>query len=114
MRRRAAVDRNQSEIVNALRRIGCTVHCTHQQGDGFPDIVVGFRGVNYLLEIKDGTKPASAQALTKDEADWHEAWQGRVVVVNSITAALEAVGAYDYRKLSESEKVGRFPGKPKK
>lgn len=98
MRKRAATDRNQSVIVNALRRVGCTVYCTHQLGDGFPDIVVGFRGVNYLLEIKDGHKPPSAQRLTPDERKFHEAWQGSVTVVNSIDAALHAVGAYRYRQ----------------
>ena len=98
MRKRAATDRNQAEIVNALKRIGCTVHCTHQLGDGFADIVVGFRGVNYLMEIKDGEKPPSAQRLTPHEREFHDKWQGSIVVVNSIDAALHAVGAYRYRE----------------
>lgn len=105
MRKRAATDRNQSEIVNAYRRIGCTVTCTHQLGDGFPDLVVGFRRVNYLIEIKDGAKPPSAQKLTPDELAFHEKWQGTVHVVSTIDEALAVVGAYDYRKRKGSELV---------
>ena len=48
------IDANQPEIVDGLRRIGATVRSTATIGIGFPDICVGFRGKNYLFEIKDG------------------------------------------------------------
>jgi Holliday junction resolvase len=64
MRKASAVDANQSELVDALRKFGATVTPTHATGAGFPDLVVGYQGVNYLLEIKDGAKPASARKLT--------------------------------------------------
>lgn len=46
-------DRNQPEIVSALRSIGASVLITSNQGGGFPDLVVGWRGHNYLLEVKE-------------------------------------------------------------
>lgn len=87
------VDTNQPEIVNALRKVGATVAPTHTLGRGFPDLVVGFRGYNYLLEIKDGSKPPSKRKLTPDELKWHEEWNGQVAIVNSIDEALRVIGA---------------------
>lgn len=73
------VDANQKQIVAALRKIpGVTVHLTHMVADGFPDIVVGYKGRNYLFEIKDGSKPPSAQKLTPDEQVFHDTWKGQV------------------------------------
>ena len=93
MRKYARIDANQPEIVKALRQAGATVTSTATIGKGFPDIAVGFRGTNYLMEIKDGNKPPSAQKLTKDERDWITEWRGQVAVVNSIEQALKEIGA---------------------
>ena len=89
MRLAARKDDNQDEIVDALRAIGATVQTLHQLGCGVPDLLVGWRGANLLLEVKDGSKPPSRRRLTKDEADWHEAWRGQVATVNSADEALE-------------------------
>lgn len=92
MRRAARVDANQTEIVAALRRLGASVAITSMVGSGFPDIVVGFRGQNYIIEIKDGNKPPSKRRLTKDEQRWHNLWRGTVYVVSSIDEALAVIG----------------------
>lgn len=92
MRRRAAIDRNQPDIVKRLRAVGCTVQPLHSVGGGCPDLLVGFQGRNVLLELKDGDKPPSAQRLTDDQAEWHAVWRGQVAVVNSIEGALAALG----------------------
>lgn len=92
MRRAAKIDANQPEIVAALRRAGASVTPTHAAGQGFPDLTVGFRGRNFLLEVKDGSKPPSARRLTADQIEWHDKWRGEVVVVRSIEAALAAIG----------------------
>jgi len=44
-----------------------------------------------LLEIKDGKKPLSAQALTPEQHLWHHGWRGQIAVINSPEMALEAV-----------------------
>ena len=93
MRRRARVDANQRQIVQALRAIGATVEPLHFVGRGFPDVLVGYRGVNLLLEIKDGEKPPSARHLTPDEQEWHAKWRGQVAVVESVEEAIELVQA---------------------
>lgn len=88
-------DDNQTEIVNTFRKLGCSVHVTSMLGDGFPDVVVGFRGINYLVEIKDGTKKPSARKLTPDEQIWHDQWRGQVCIVQSIQDVIDLVGYFD-------------------
>ena len=90
MRRAAKVDRNQSEIVEALIAAGAIVQSLAAVGKGVADLLVGFRGALYLLEVKDGKKAPSAQKLTKDQEEWHARWP--VFVVNSPEAALRAIG----------------------
>src|SRR5689334_19532335 len=98
MRRAAATDANQKEIVAALRAVGCTVVITSALGKGFPDLVVardqggGGRGANVLMEIKDGSKPPSERKLTPDQEWFHRWWKGTVIVAESVRDALKAVG----------------------
>lgn len=92
MRRAARTDANQAEIVKALRAIGASVTDTSSVGQGFPDLVAGFRGRNWLLECKDGRKPPSARKLTPDQIEFKATWRGHWAVVNSPEEALEIVG----------------------
>ena len=92
MRRAAKVDANQREVVAALRGAGATVQLLHAVGEGCPDLLVGYKGLNLLLEVKDGSKPPSAQKLTPQQEVWHRDWRGHRVVVNSPEAALTAIG----------------------
>ena len=93
MRIAARKDANQDEIVDALRTIGATVQIIHQLGQGCPDLLCGYRGANYLLEVKDGAKPPSKRILTPDEAVWHEMWRGQVDAVKNVKEALQVIGA---------------------
>ena len=93
MRRAAKTDANQTEIVKALRQAGATVQPLAAVGNGCPDLLVGYRNRLFLLELKDGNKPPSAQKLTPDQVEWHQVWQGHVQVVNSVDGALRAIGA---------------------
>jgi len=93
MRLDARTDANQNEIVGALRDVGASVAITSALGKGFPDIVAGYRGINYLIEIKDGSKPPSARRLTPDEQEFHDLWRGAVIVVKNVDEALKAIGA---------------------
>lgn len=92
MRRSAKVDRNQSEIVAALRSAGCSVQILSSVGHGCPDLLVGLAGKNYLLECKDGNKPPSSRKLTEDQVNWFGVWRGQVCVVKDVKEALSAVG----------------------
>ena len=88
-RRAARVDANQNEIVTMLRKMGYSVAITSDCGKGFPDIVVGRSGRNYLFEIKDGNKPPSAQKLTDAEQQFADAWKGQYNVITCLDDAIK-------------------------
>jgi len=85
------IDSNQGEIVAALRKIGCSVTSLADVGKGCPDLLVGLAGKNFLIEVKDGQKPPSAQKLTSDQESWHKVWQGQVKVITNVNDALDLV-----------------------
>jgi len=66
MRRRAKVDENQPEIVAALRAVGAWVLPVHQLKNAF-DVLVGYRGGLFIMEIKNGELPPSQRRLTEGE-----------------------------------------------
>ena len=92
MRKASKIDENQVEIVKALRKAGASVTHLHAVGQGCPDLMVGFRGRNYALEVKDGRKPPSARGLTDAQIRWHALWRGHVQIVNNVDEALAAIG----------------------
>lgn len=91
MRRAARKDTNQSEIENALKKIGATYMDTSSVGRGFPDLVVGFRGRNYLIEVKDGEKCPSQRRLTKAQLKFHSYWQSDIFVIKDISELLSVL-----------------------
>ena len=93
MRLAARTDANQADIVKALLDIGASVQILAAVGQGCPDLLVGLAGRNFLLEVKNGSKPPSKRKLTPAEAEWHAEWRGQVCVVESVEAALEIIGA---------------------
>jgi len=86
-------DSNQTEIVTALRKVGCSVAITSAIGKGFPDLVVGWKGRNFLFEVKDGEKTPSRKKLTPDEEKFHKFWFGTVSIVENVDDALRLIGA---------------------
>jgi hypothetical protein len=71
-----------------LKKAGATVQSIASVGKGCPDILVGFRGWNYVMEIK--TKDGK---LTPMELTWHRAWAGRIYIVRDVETALIVIGA---------------------
>jgi hypothetical protein len=84
------VDGSHEAIVKALRAAGCTVQSLAVCGGGAPDLLVGYRGSNHLLEVK---LPHKSSKLNDAQREWHRVWRGIVTVVRSPEQALEAVGA---------------------
>ncbi len=84
-------DANHSAIVEALRGIGASVVSLADLGGGIPDLLIGFRGVNLLLEVKDGDKPISQRKLTRAEEKFFEEWRGRVFLAVDVEDAVNIV-----------------------
>lgn len=75
----------------ALRAIGASVLDIHDLGHGAPDLLVGFRAQNLLLEVKDGRKPPSRRVLTPDEQTFFDNWRGPIYIVYSGVDAVSLV-----------------------
>ena len=81
-------DANEGEIVKALQAIGCSV----LRLDAV-DLIVGLRGVNYLLECKDGRKSVGNRPLTAAQKKLRAEWRGQYAVVTTVEEALAVVTA---------------------
>lgn len=88
MRRAAKIDRNHVEIVAALRGVGASVQDLAAVGKGCPDLLVGYRGHNFVIEVK-----APKGTSTPAQVAWHAEWRGAVRIVRSVDDALKIIGA---------------------
>lgn len=104
MRRAAKIDGTQTEIVAALRQVGCKVLSLAACGKGVPDLLVlppfviyhdrdwcedcDRPVLPYLLEVKNLS--GRGNKLTPDQVKFHAEWP--VTVVTSVEEALAAVG----------------------
>ena len=79
MRRKGKVDTNQQMIVEALRSVGATVYITSSVGAGFPDLVVGWKGYNFLVEVK-----SRYGKHTKDQIHFMKIWRGHMVTCRDL------------------------------
>jgi isopropylmalate/homocitrate/citramalate synthase len=81
------VDANQLEIVQALEAIGCDVLEV-----GWPvDLLVGYRALNFLIEVKDPNKPPSERKLTAEQDSFFKLWRGQVRKVETADDAIHLV-----------------------
>lgn len=92
MRRAAKVDSNHGDVVEALRAAGASVQSLAAIGKGCPDLLVGYRGMWLLFEVKDGTRSPSRRKLTPDQEEWIKASKGGAVwLITSIPDAMYAL-----------------------
>lgn len=77
-------DNNQNSIVKTLKQLGFSVINTAMVKNGFPDIVVGIHGLNFLCEIKNPTLSPSRRKLTFQEEQFHDNWNGQVCILETI------------------------------
>lgn len=94
MRKYGRTDANQQEIVGFLRAIpGVSVVSLASVGNGVPDLIVGFRGRNYLVELKDPDKPPSKRKLTKEQRMFHANWTGQIMVAETFGEIISEIRA---------------------
>jgi Holliday junction resolvase len=88
MRRAGKIDANQLAIVRAFRQCGATVFSLAGVGHGCPDLVVGRRGKNFLVEVKNASLKPSERRLTEDERAFHLGWNGQICVIETVDEAI--------------------------
>jgi hypothetical protein len=82
------VDKNQNDVVKALRDYGADVHLLHMVGKGIPDCLVAYEGHTILMEIKDGPD----KKFTPDQLKFIAGWKGgHLYRVNSSEEAIEVL-----------------------
>lgn len=93
MRQAAKKDANEASVVKALRRAGAWVMCVGQPYD----LLVYYRGRWHIMEVKDGSKPPSAQLLSPQQLGTLAALQlCGVVLARNEQEALAAIGAGEW------------------
>jgi len=93
LRRHSKPDRNQGDIVSALRKIpGISVETGHD------DILVGYKGRTWWFEVKaqevvsPRTARVRASEFTKSERHRLSNWKGQYDVVWDVYQILEIIG----------------------
>ncbi len=91
-------DNNEKPIVEALKAAGAFVQPLDTTG--VPDLLVGYMGKTFLIEVKNpdakggGKYNTGDGALTEAQSKWWAKWIGaQPIVVTNVAEALEAIGA---------------------
>jgi hypothetical protein len=80
-RYRRKVDGNHKFIGDTFRKLGYAVFDTHTLGSGYPDFHVSKGGSAVLVEVKDGSLPASQRKFSEDEEQFWLTWLGPIILV---------------------------------
>ena len=90
------VDKNQKDVVKALRDYGADVFLLHTVWGGIPDLLCAYNDQTILMEVKDGED----KKLTPQQITLFANWQGGPLYrVNSVQEAIEVL------KLCEQESI---------
>jgi Holliday junction resolvase len=85
------VDNNQLDIVKTFRSMGATVLNLSAVGKGCPDLLIGYKGISVLVEIKSKTGK-----FTEPQLKFMEQWQGGAVNrIDSIDGAIRLIKLLD-------------------
>ena len=104
MRRRAKVDSNQRAVKQALELMGCTVVSLAAVGDGCPDLLVGYRGANLLIEVKNREgRAARKEHLTEEQGRFRLAWRGQFDVAYSPEDACRLVKGWEHFECQQTD-----------
>ena len=86
------VDKNQKDVVKALRDYGADVFHLHTVGGGIPDLMVCYEDNTILMEVKDG----EGKKLTPQQITLFANWRGGPLHrVNSVQEAIEVLKLYE-------------------
>ncbi len=88
-RQAAKRDSNERPIIDALKAAGATVYQISE--NDLWDLIVGFRGDTYLVEVKQPGK-----GLRPGQEETFKTWSGGLIaIIHSVPEALQFVGAIE-------------------
>jgi hypothetical protein len=86
------VDKNQKDVVKALRDYGADVFLLHTVGGGIPDLMVCYEDQTILMEVKDGEH----KKLTSQQITLFANWRGGPLHrVNCVQESIEVLKLYE-------------------
>ena len=86
-------DKNHSALLKLIKTIpGVSIQDLGWASGGVPDTMLGFRGRNYLVEIKRPDTAPSKSKLNDAQVEWHETWRGQVAVCRTFSDVLKVLG----------------------
>jgi len=83
---KSRADHNQDEIVEGLKKLGCSVVKLTMVGGGCPDLLIGAHGRDYLIEIKAG-----GNRLNNDQKRFHALWRGQIAIAHDLSEAIKII-----------------------
>lgn len=87
-------DTNEPEIVAALEAAGCSVDRL-PGGEGRPDLLVGYRLNNFLIEVK-----MPGKLLSPKQKAYHANHQGRIHLIRTAEQALCLLEYYRTKRVA--------------
>ena len=85
------VDNNQLEIIKAFQSMGATVLNLSAVGKGCPDLLIGYKNISVLVEVKSKTGK-----FTEPQLKFMEQWQGGPVNrIDSVDGAIRLIKLLD-------------------
>ncbi len=86
-------DKPESEIVQAARQIGASIsRLDANYQSGVPDLLIGFRAVNVLVEVK-----GPAGKLLDSQVAFREQWRGQYDVAHNVDELIAILDRYTLR-----------------
>ena len=84
---RSRTDGIQPVVIRIFRAYGFSVKDTSRVGGGFPDLVLGFRSKNFLVEVKNDT--GVGWKYTPAQKKFNDTWNGQRITITSTQEAAE-------------------------
>jgi hypothetical protein len=94
---KSRVDENHSDIVNALRQMGAYVIDCSALRNAF-DLLVGYNGNTYIVEVKNGELPPSQRKLTKGELKCKAMFEAVGVTYHVIESVEQAINLINEKR----------------
>ena len=86
------VDENQNQIIHTFIALGASVLNLSRVGQGCPDLLIGYKGISCLVEIKRDSKAA----FTDPQVKFMQTWRGGAVSrIDSVDAAIRLIKMLD-------------------
>jgi hypothetical protein len=86
------IDSNQPRIVEQLRDLYVSVQILSGVGDDCPDLLLGFRGNNFLIELKDPSRKPCERKLRPGQQKFFDSWRGQVNKCETLEEILIVIG----------------------